>query len=92
MKLYIDFYLQNFLNYPSMDSTRRNPGLFCLNNIMIICVCNDINCNSLRSIIKENKITRVKEIQKLGICVDCKKCCLEIREIIEDEQNLHEKC
>lgn len=58
---------------------------------MIVCICNNINCTSLRNIIKENKITRVKEIQKLGVCVDCKKCCLEIKKIINNEQNIHTK-
>ena len=55
---------------------------------MYICLCDSITDKTLKNTIKNNNISKVKELHKLGICNNCKKCSNEIKRII-DEQNIH---
>ena len=50
---------------------------------MVVCICRNINEKNLIEIIKTNQIKKVKEVQKLQICDCCKKCCLEVKQIIK---------
>lgn len=54
---------------------------------MIVCICDSLNDNQLKFIIKSTKIRSVKDIHKLHICNNCKKCCKEIKKLIEENNN-----
>lgn len=55
---------------------------------MIVCVCSASNEDSIRRLIKEKRILKIKDIQKYDVCNDCKKCSKEIKKLIH-EQNLY---
>ena len=55
---------------------------------MIVCICNNINESKLKRLIKDNKIKTVKDIQKMNICTDCKKCCCYIKKAIKIENEV----
>lgn len=57
---------------------------------MVVCICNNINEKNLQQVIKNKKIKSLKQIQEYGVCNCCKKCCKEVKQII-DEQNLYEE-
>lgn len=51
---------------------------------MIICICNNINESTIKSIIKQHQITSSDEVfNHLGCVIGCGGCLLEIDELIE---------
>lgn len=50
---------------------------------MIICVCNNVNENTLEDIIEQKELNTIDEIQKeISVCNQCKSCSSAINDII----------
>lgn len=57
---------------------------------MYICICHSITDKTLKNTIKTNNISKIKDLYKLDVCNNCKKCAKEIKRIL-NEQNIHER-
>ncbi len=58
---------------------------------MYICLCDAITDKTLKITIKNKNIYKIKDLHKIGLCNNCKKCCKEISRILKNESNNHKR-
>lgn len=58
---------------------------------MYICLCDAITDKTLKNTIKNKNICKIKDLHRIGMCNNCKKCCSEIKRILKDESDLYKR-